>query len=188
MKLISIPSEELRLSESELALRLKVPRGCNIKETDLVKEKLLSLMDCKAVACVLPLSLTDDGVVLGDIPLKSHDLKRSLLGKREALVLAVTLGMGVERYLLSLPKIGVAQHFIADSVASAYAEALCDKVQSTVLGNRKAPRFSPGYGDLSLEAQRPLLALLAAERTVGITLNESLLMRPQKSITAIVGI
>ena len=50
------------------------------------------------------------------------------------------------------------------------------------------PRFSPGYGDLPLEMQRDIFRVLDCSRKIGLTLNESLLMSPSKSVTAIVGI
>ncbi|MBR3258643.1 MAG: vitamin B12 dependent methionine synthase, partial [Eggerthellaceae bacterium] len=46
----------------------------------------------------------------------------------------------------------------------------------------------PGYGDLPLEVQPDLLGLLDASRRLGITLSDSLLMSPTKSVTAIVGL
>ncbi len=49
-------------------------------------------------------------------------------------------------------------------------------------------RFSPGYGDLSLEIQKNLLAYLDAHRRIGIELTENYLMIPQKSVTAILGV
>jgi cobalamin-dependent methionine synthase I len=47
-------------------------------------------------------------------------------------------------------------------------------------------RFSPGYGDLSLEVQRYFFKKLKLME-MGINLNLSLLMLPQKSITAFIG-
>ncbi|MCR5275107.1 MAG: Vitamin B12 dependent methionine synthase activation subunit, partial [Clostridiales bacterium] len=48
--------------------------------------------------------------------------------------------------------------------------------------------FSPGYGDLPIEVQKEFLPLLDAERRLGITLSDSYLMSPSKSVTAIIGI
>lgn len=48
-------------------------------------------------------------------------------------------------------------------------------------------RFSPGYGDFPLAAQRPLLDALDASRRAGISLTDTLLMTPSKSVSAIVG-
>ena len=49
-------------------------------------------------------------------------------------------------------------------------------------------RFSPGYGDLGLEMQKDIFAVLDCPRKIGLSLNESLLMSPSKSVTAIIGI
>ena len=49
-------------------------------------------------------------------------------------------------------------------------------------------RFSAGYGDLSLEFQREIFRALDCQKNIGLTLNESLIMSPTKSITAIIGI
>ena len=50
------------------------------------------------------------------------------------------------------------------------------------------PRFSPGYGDLPLGTQKDIFALLDCERKIGVTLNDSLLMSPSKSVTAFLGL
>ena len=49
------------------------------------------------------------------------------------------------------------------------------------------PRFSPGYGDFDLSFQRQMFEALKAQKTVGITLTESLMMLPSKSVTAVIG-
>ena len=49
-------------------------------------------------------------------------------------------------------------------------------------------RFSPGYGDLPLETQVEFFRLMDCNRQIGISLNDSLLMTPSKSVTAIFGI
>ena len=50
------------------------------------------------------------------------------------------------------------------------------------------PRFSPGYGDFPLEYQRELLGVLDAAKRIGLTLTDSLLMAPSKSVTAVIGV
>ena len=49
-------------------------------------------------------------------------------------------------------------------------------------------RYSPGYGDLPLTLQPRLLALLDAERKIGLTLTDTCLMTPRKSVTALFGL
>ena len=50
------------------------------------------------------------------------------------------------------------------------------------------PRYSPGYGDLSLEVQSEVLKVLNADKILGIKLGANLLMTPKKSITAVQGV
>ena len=49
-------------------------------------------------------------------------------------------------------------------------------------------RFSPGYGDLPLTVQKDLCGVLDTRRTLGLTVNESMLLIPEKSVTAVMGI
>ncbi|MBO4769751.1 MAG: Vitamin B12 dependent methionine synthase activation subunit, partial [Clostridia bacterium] len=49
-------------------------------------------------------------------------------------------------------------------------------------------RFSPGYGDLDIFSQKIFLSVLDASRLAGITLSESMLMSPSKSVTALCGV
>ena len=73
-------------------------------------------------------------------------------------------------------------------------ECLCDifckEIREDVeqLHRTVTPRYSPGYGDMPLEKQKDIFALLDCNRQIGISLNESLLMTPSKSVTAIFGI
>ena len=50
------------------------------------------------------------------------------------------------------------------------------------------PRFSAGYGDFPLSAQKEIFGMLDCARQIGLTLNDSLLMSPTKSVTSIVGL
>ena len=83
---------------------------------------------------------------------------------------------------------------LACCAAAAAAEAFCDEVndnlrlQAESEGLYLRPRFSPGYGDLSLDCQRTFLRMLNAGKEIGLTLTDSGLMVPIKSVTAIIGI
>ena len=48
-------------------------------------------------------------------------------------------------------------------------------------------RFSPGYGDWPLEQQPELIRVTKCE-SIGITLSESKMLVPRKSVTAIIGL
>ena len=160
------------------------------------RKQLLEAVECRFAWRRVPLTFPEEGTcLLGDIRIASRDLCRNLQDCTEAVLMGVTLGLGADRLLFRLEKTAPAEHFITDAVASAAVESLCDRVDRQIReeigkeGDRTfRPRYSPGYGDCSIEVQRPLLDKLSAGTTLGITLNEVCFMTPVKSITAIMGI
>ena len=62
------------------------------------------------------------------------------------------------------------------------------KEAARLSGYKSHPRYSPGFGDLPITVQKEFLNLLDAGRRMGITLGESFLMAPSKSVTAIIGL
>ncbi len=184
-----IDAGDLFLSVAEAAQRLCIPREQDSSFAEASKEKILSVIDSKMAAVRVPVRIDGDQIDLGFGKFNSENLRYALGNSREAFVFAVTLGIGVERMLFRLSKISVSEHFIADALASAYAEAAADRAQEILNTYAKTKkRFSPGYGDLPLEIQPMILKALDSEKTLGITITEGLLMKPRKSITAIVGI
>ena len=74
-------------------------------------------------------------------------------------------------------------------MGSAAIEAFCDKLNSSFENAEYLrPRFSPGYGDLPLECQRNIVEFLQTKKNIGMSLTDSLMMVPVKSVTAIIGI
>ena len=59
--------------------------------------------------------------------------------------------------------------------------------QAVSKGLALTPRINPGYGDLALEEQRIVFALLPGDR-IGVTLTEKYIMRPRKSLPFAIGI
>ena len=117
-----IEAAELCLSKSEAAQRLSVPRDFDSEIVERVKKDILSVIDCRMAAVCVPVSVSGSEITLGDMKLESENLSYALGESKEAFVFAVTLGMGVERALLRLSRLSVSEHFIADALASAYAE------------------------------------------------------------------
>ena len=127
--------------------------------------------------------------------LPGSSIAAHLTGARQCALMAVTLGMQTERVHRALEASGsMTQLLLFDAACSAYAEYMADVCQNEVAeaaarcGLQVRGRFSPGYGDLPLQVQPGLLAALDAGRRLGITLTDSLLMIPRKSITAIVAL
>lgn len=186
----TLASCELAANPNEVAARLGTGRDYSCEAVERCRERLWEALSCKYAGFFTEVTyLPDNSLDLGFARFRSESLARNLKGARRALVFAVTTGIGVDRLLLRLSRVSQAEHFITDALSSAAAEAACDAAQRRLQGDLIGrPRFSPGYGDLPLGIQPALLGALRADRTLGITLNDALLMTPMKSITAIMGI
>lgn len=181
--------DEIEIDKNELTSRLLVPRNFDLSLYDKCLTQVVSAAVPKY--CLFKTAITvSDGVVDMDFAkLASKNLCRNLQGCTEAFVLAVTLGIGVDRLISRLAVTSKAESFVADAAASALVEGAADKLSATLTAfGELRPRFSPGYGDLALSVQREILSALSAEKRIGITLGENLLMTPMKSITAIQGL
>lgn len=185
-----VPAQEICLNPAEVAARMQTNRGFSNQTMQMCWARLQEVLDCRYTARRTAITFPEkDWVDLGFTKVQSHSLYRNLSGCREAFLFAVTLGMGVERLLTKLALLSGGEHFITDALASGAAEAACDAAEVKLRGSlRCKPRFSPGYGDLSLEIQAGMLDILQAQKWLGITLSDSLLMSPMKSITAIMGV
>lgn len=186
---VSVPADSLIIDRREAAVRLKIPRNY---ENELIGEceaELKTVLNCKYSYIKTPVTFSENGVDIGFGILKSRDISRVLAGCKEAYILAATVGIETDRLLAKLEIVSPAKYFITDALASAAAESLCEYSDSVLRGGGEKPmRFSPGYGDLPLEIQPQILSMLNAFQNLGITLSASLLMKPVKSVTAIMGI
>ena len=184
-----IEKEDLHFDVGEVASRLKIPREYTHSAIEKCKNILLDAVDCKYCGVKVSLSCQNNIINICGLSLESSDLARNLGNAEECFVFAVTLGSSVDRLLKKYEVLSPSEHYILDALASALAENAADKAESIIKGNTECrPRFSPGYGDLSIENQKGILSLLDGGRRLGITLSSSYLMTPQKSITAIMGI
>ena len=185
-----IPIEELKINPWEVANRLNVPRNFDSDEIDRCFKELKKVINCKISAVRISVKrLSGNRLDCGFGEFSSETLLKNLKDCKEAFVFAATIGMGVDRLLEKLSRISPAKHFVTDALASAVAEALADKAEEILCeGFSHRPRFSPGFGDLSIELQPRILGLVGADRLLGITVNDAYLMAPVKSVTAFIGI
>lgn len=126
-------------------------------------------------------------VTVGPLTFASQDLARCLRDAPRAYLFAATLGHDVDRLLRRYGATSAADLLIAQAVAATAVEQYIDEVERTLDGPR-TPRFSPGYGDLPLSVQPDFLAAVDARKALGITLTDTFLMIPSKSVTAIIGV
>ncbi len=118
-------------------------------------------------------------------------LDNNLQGCSRVILLAATIGLPLDRLIMKYSRVSPTKAILLQAFGAERIESLCDAFCKDIkneLGVELKPRFSPGYGDLPIEIQRDIFRVLDCPRKIGLTLNESLLMSPTKSVTAIVGI
>ncbi len=115
-----------------------------------------------------------------------------LTGCEKAALLLCTLGLGFDSLLRTQQARGMAQAALLDACGNVLVEEACDKAEEALRqqhpGLFLTDRFSPGYGDLPLALQQPLLRALDATRLAGVYLTDTCLMNPSKTVTAILGL
>lgn len=124
---------------------------------------------------------------------QSERLRRHLEGCSHILLFGATVGIGLDRLIARYGKTAPARALLLQAIGAERIEALCNafsqkiREESVREGWNTTSRFSPGYGDLPLELQKDIFRTLNCSR-IGLTLNDSLMMSPSKSVTAIIGI
>ena len=181
-----------RLSGSRINSPSSLPL-LNLVEKEL--EVCYALIEPKASYVNLKVELAGgDSSRLGDdFVLKSRSLARLLSDCSYATIFVASIGgeleAEVERRFKQGDKSG---GLVLDTVGSEAAESLARRMQVIIVERAKregfsaTARFSPGYGDLHLCAQEPILELTKASH-IGVSLTESFMLVPRKSVSAIIG-
>ena len=143
---------------------------------------------------VFNIKTTDKTVDFSAFSVQSGDLAKNLSGCKNAVIFAATVGPQIDRLIKKYSSLSPAKALCLQAFGNERIEALCDTFNKQITecqaaeGNATRPRFSAGYGDFELSCQRDIFKVLCCEKQIGVTLNDSLLMTPQKSVTAVIGI
>ena len=154
------------------------------------REKLIY----KVCYCEFPVNHGNGETDLSFMVTKSNNLAKNLEGCEKIVLFAATVGFEIDRLIAKYGRISPSKALIFQAIGAERIESLCNTFNEDVkrdfakLRCFVRPRFSPGYGDFPLEAQRDIFRVLDCPRKIGVSLNESLLMSPSKSVTAIIGI
>lgn len=157
-------------------------------------EELSRVISPRSFTRSFPLTFLPDGSMdFSCFTVKSKQLSKNLAGCGEVILFAASLGTGPDLLIRRYSRLEMSRAVVLQAASAAMIEAYCNEVNDEIRkeaerrGQYLRPRFSPGYGDFSLEYQKELCRVLEAEKTVGITLTDSLLMLPSKSVTAVIG-
>ena len=155
---------------------------------------LRTLSSRKSVYRIFDLEQEDGETVrFGSLTVKSKSLGKNLRGCDKIVLFGATLGIGVDQLLSRTSKTDMAKTVVTQACAAALLEEYCDECQERIRqemeseGRYLRPRFSPGYGDFPIECQRDMVRMLDCAKSIGLTLTESCMMAPSKSVTAVIG-
>ena len=152
-------------------------------------KELDELASVKFIYRIFELSYLDE-----KLEIRSKNLAKNLQGCKEVVLLAITLGAEVDRLLQKYEKINMPKAVVFQASAAAVLEFHCDEFVKNLAeelkeeGKYLRPRFSPGYGDFSILCQKQILDSLDAAKHIGLSLTDSYMLVPTKSVTAVIGI
>ena len=177
--------------------------GCNNQDLD---EKISTQIDMaieeiklitkeRFTYVIFEMKMKGNGIELSNSNLifNGKDIRSHLTGCSKCVVMAVTLGIEVDRRIMTYSKVDLMKSLILDACATSAIEIICDKVEDEIREIAKAEgfkitsRYSPGYGDFSLNIQADLLRNLDAYRKIGLSSTNNCILLPRKSVTAVIG-
>lgn len=175
--------------------------GRNVPDEDMMKivadcaAALTKVISAKCCYTQVQVTETEGGVALDGTETGSAALRKNLHGCTTAYIFAATVGIDADRLIRRSAAVSPVREVVTDALASSAIETLCDMLcehladeRENVTGSKLRPRFSPGYGDLDISFQRDMCLALDTVRKIGLTLTDSMLLMPTKSVTAIVGV
>ena len=174
------------------ALRYAGARELPPEQAPLFEEcvaELLPLLSYKVCWRFFSVVANSDDLDLGFAKVASKSLAANLSGCKKIMLFAATVGIAPDRLVAKYGRISPVKALFCQAIGAERIEALCDVFCKEIASQEGTlrPRFSPGYGDLPLELQSQIFAVLDCSRKIGLSLTSSLLMTPTKSVTAIVG-
>lgn len=129
-----------------------------------------------------------------NVYMKGKDISAHLNGSKECYLMAVTLGVEIDKKIRYYEHSSITKAMILDACATTAVENVCDIVCSIIKNDLKKDgltitrRYSPGYGDFDINIQREILNLVDAEKLIGLTATRNNILIPRKSVTAVVGV
>lgn len=190
---------DLEINEVE-ALRYLGYKRMDVTDSDveLIKrltEKVRGSLVPRAVYGRFPVSVIGDGEI--HMPygiINSKDLTVNLKGCSEIFIFAATIGAKFDMALNRARIVSIAEAAVFQALGATAVEELCDRLNEKLndecaeKGEKAHVRYSPGFGDFGLENQKGVFSVLRPEKMIGLTLKDNLIMAPEKSVTAIIGI
>jgi len=128
------------------------------------------------------------------VSIPGRDADRLLAECSSCIIFAATVGLVCDQMIRKKQIADMASALMLDCCASSAIESICDQLNDDLekeyssRGLFLTERYSPGYGDMPLDLQTSLCALLQTTKLIGLSVTPGLTLTPTKSVTAIIGI
>lgn len=125
------------------------------------------------------------------VTFRGEAIRRHLAGCDAVWLMAGTLGLETDRLIARLMREDPALGVVTDAAAVSAIESVMDELSAEIAekeGGRTTRRFSCGYADFPLEQQHDFMRLLDMGRKLGVFIGADLIMTPQKTVTAVIGV
>jgi len=116
---------------------------------------------------------------------------RGRLEGHEVLFLCGTVGTEFDQWQRRLSVLSAADALFSQQIGLDAVERVMDELETSLRkeiereGKKLLPRRSPGYGDKPLSLSRTILERTDATRRIGVSITDSDLLVPSKSVTAV---
>jgi hypothetical protein len=197
----SIPWDEYLITEKdvydEMGYRNEDPPQKDFR--DIIQNLIGEIKNCSETPSMLFTAvngiLQNDTLSLNETDFNiGHIIAAQLRKSATYIVFAATAGHSFSDWQDRLAKEGdIAKIYITNILGSIIAEKTADKMElalEAVLpeGIHHTNRFSPGYCGWQVSEQKKLFSLFPVKEPCGITLTDSCLMLPIKSVSGIIGL
>lgn len=158
------------------------------------EKELLKVIKPRYIYKCFDLIKMEDKVALKDcdLILSGESIAKHLYYCDKAVLMCVTISADVDKLIKKAQVEDLVDAVMLDSLASAAVEQVCDEVEEEIKKEYSnystTNRFSPGYGDLPLSIERDWLAVMDAQRKIGLFITHGDMLTPRKSVTAVIGL
>lgn len=194
--------DELKISPEDIYIQMgygdTAPDDMTIAETETLMAQISAILKARCCFMITDGTLNTEKETLSVMGREfniGRIITRQLRGSQRYAFFVATAGMEFEEFQHKLKASGdMVKIFITDAIGSVIAEKAADRMEE-LLENLISPggwhhtnRFSPGYCGWHVSEQQSLFPLFNTDAPCGVTLTDSSLMTPIKSVSGVIGL
>ena len=145
-------------------------------------------LDYRVCFTTLPLKM-GNVVDFTTFSVNSKSLQKTLNGYDRVILFVATVGLEIDRLIKKYSVISPTKAVIFQAIGAERIEELCNAFENDIKQTyQTSKRFSCGYGDFDILYQKEIFKVLNPQKLIGVTLLDSMLMLPSKSVSAVIGV